>query len=69
MLNSCDKTIDQFFTRARQKILVGYHLSQTFLDLLRITIRKSNYTKNFFKQPSKDAEKNYEGAAGFEVNY
>ena len=68
MLDSNQKLIDSFFTTGRHKDLDVYHLSQSYFDLSKRTIRNNSNIIILFQQTLKDVEHIYRVIAGFDMS-
>ena len=67
--SSSSSFIDQFFIRGRHNKLDIYHLSQSYFDLPKRTIRKNSNKTILFNQTLKDIEHIYRDVAGYDMNY
>ena len=61
--------IDQFFIRGRHNNLDIYHLSQSYFDLPKRTIRNNSNRIILFNQTLKDIEHIYRDVAGYDMSY
>ena len=69
MLDTSQKLKDPFFTRGRHNDLDDYHLSQSYFDLPKRTIRNNSNIIILLQQTLKDVEHIYRDIAGFDMSY
>ena len=69
MLESNQKLIDPFFTRGRHKLCDVYHLSQSYFDVLKHTIRNNSNVIILFRQTLKDLQHLYSDIAGLDMSF
>ena len=67
--SSNSRFIDQFFNRGRHNSLDIFHISQSYFDLPKRTIRYNSNKINLFNQTLKDIEHIYRDVAGYDMNY
>ena len=69
MLGSKERSTDSFLTRVRQKDLGVHHLSRSYFDWPKRTIRINSNIVNLIKQTFKDVDYIYRDTAGFDMGY
>ena len=67
--SSNSRGIDHFFIRGRPNTLDIYHLSQSYFDLPKTTIRNNSNKITLFNQTLKDIESIYRDASGYDLSY